>query len=226
MQTILVVEDEEDITTLLTYNLERAGFRVLSAADGHKGLELAQSEIPDLVLLDLMIPGIDGLEVCRLLRQEAKTREIPIIMVTAKSEESDVVIGLGIGADDYVTKPFSPKEVIARIKSVMRRGANVKAAPGTRIEVGPLVLDPARHEVQLHGKPVTLTLAEFIVLKSLMENQGEVLSREQLVGEITGGEAVIIDRNIDVHIRALRKKLDVVADEIISVRGIGYKFRD
>jgi DNA-binding response OmpR family regulator len=223
-ETILIVEDDADIVELLRYNLDRDGFAVLATADGESGLALAAERQPSLVLLDLMLPGMGGLEVCRLLKERQATRGIPIIMLTAKGEESDIVLGLGLGADDYVTKPFSPRQLIARIRAVLRRGLlAVPGAPAERIEHGPFIIDSARHEVRLDGEPITFTLAEFRLLHALLAHPERVFTRDQLLDTITQGKSVIIDRNIDVHVRAIRKKLGPHGERIVTVRGLGYK---
>jgi DNA-binding response OmpR family regulator len=222
--TILVVEDDPDIVELLRYNLEREGFEVRAVGDGEAGLAAAETHQPALILLDLMLPGMEALEVCRELRRREATSTIPLIMLTAKGDEADIVLGLGLGADDYVTKPFSPKQLIARIRAVLRRGT---ARPATdtveRIDRGSLIIDTARHEVRLDGTPVTLTLAEFRILHALAANPDRVFTRDQLLDKITQGKSVIIDRNVDVHVRAIRKKLGRHGDRIVTVRGVGYK---
>ncbi len=227
-ETVLIIEDDPDIVELVQYNLEREGYRVHSAGDGEKGLKEAASRKPSLILLDLMLPGIEGLEVCRRLKASTETDAIPVIMLTAKGEESDIVLGLGLGADDYVTKPFSPKELVARIQAVLRRGAFSRETGEIpdRIEAGPVAIDSGRHEVTVHGKPVALTLAEFRLLSALAAAPGRVFTRDTLVERITGGRSIVIDRNIDVHVRAIRKKLKRAADCIQTVRGVGYKFSD
>lgn len=224
---VLVIEDEPDIIELLQYNLEREGFRVFTARDGLSGLKEATARRPALIILDLMLPGVDGLEVCRLLRSKKESENTPIIMLTAKSEESDKVLGLGIGADDYITKPFSPKELVARARAVLRRMAVTdNTQRQQRIEVGPLTVDPDRHEVSLGGKPINLTAAEFRLLRMLASSPGRVFTREQLLEKITGGESIVLDRNVDVHIGAIRKKLGNSDEWITTIRGVGYKFKD
>ncbi|MEQ1890984.1 MAG: response regulator transcription factor [Planctomycetota bacterium] len=226
-QTLLVVEDDPDIVELLRYNLEREGYRVLVATDGERGLADAGRLQPDLVLLDLMLPGLDGLEVCRRLRAQDGTRGIPVLVLTAKSEETDVVIGLEMGADDYLAKPFSPRELVARVRALLRRVARGGEEVGrTRIELGELVLDLARHEVMSHDALVPLTRAEFRLLWTLVQRPGRVYTRDELVDEITAGEAVIVDRNVDVHVSSIRKKLGDSGKRIATVRGVGYKCAD
>jgi len=226
-QKILVVEDEPDLLEVLEYNLTREGFRVLTARDGEAGLKQARAELPDALILDLMLPGMDGLEICRRLRADDVTRVLPIVMVTAKGEEADVVVGLGLGADDYVAKPFSPRELIARLRAVLRRTQAAPAAgSGDRIELSGLVIDRARHEVLVRGEPATLTPTELRLLHFLAAHPGRVLTRDQLLSRAIGEHAVVLDRNIDVHIRAIRKKLGEERERVETVRGVGYRFRD
>ena len=226
-EKILLIEDDSDISELVQYNLEREGYRVYASGDGEIGLNQALQLKPNLIILDLMLPGLDGLSVCRKLRASQETQDIPIVMLTAKGEESDVVIGLEMGADDYVSKPFSPKELVARIRAVLRRprAPGAVAAEGRRT-VGPVTIDPERHEVWLRDQPLSLTLAEYRLLSALTSRPGRVFTREQLLEKITGGEAYVIDRNVDVHVRAIRKKLGSEAEFIVTVRGVGYKCRD
>ena len=224
---ILTIEDEPDILTVLEYNLSREGFVVLTAADGEEGVRLATREKPDLVVLDLLLPRLDGIEVCRQLKLDAATRDIPIIMLTAKGEESDVVLGLGMGADDYMTKPFSPKELMARIRAVLRRGQRAKDDNRhKRLDFGALVVDPDRHEVRADDVTVGLTATEFRLLHMLATSPGRVFTRDQLIPRVISHGAVVIDRNIDVHVRAIRKKLGEHGELIETVRGVGYRFRD
>lgn len=228
-EKILLIEDDSDISELVQYNLEREGFKVYTAAAGEVGFNQAVQLQPNLIILDLMLPGLDGLSVCRKLRAHASTFEIPIVMLTAKGEESDVVIGLEMGADDYVPKPFSPKELVARIRAVLRRPRAMTAtnagADGRRT-VGPITIDAERHQVSMGDQALSLTLAEYRLLATLMSRPGRVFTREQLLEKITGGEAYVIDRNVDVHVRAIRKKLGENAEFIITVRGVGYKCRE
>jgi DNA-binding response OmpR family regulator len=226
-ETILVIEDDSDIVEIIQYNFEREGYRVLTAANGEKGIEAARARRPALIILDLMLPGVDGIEVCKRLRGSSDTRSIPIVMLTAKGEESDVVLGLGIGADDYVTKPFSPKELLARITAVLRRGDLKEDIPsGARIERGGIVIDPTRFQVEVRGKKVPFTLTEFKILSTLVANPGRVYTRQLLLDRIQGGDAYVDDRNVDVHVRAIRRKLGNLADAVVTVRGVGYKFRE
>jgi two-component system, OmpR family, alkaline phosphatase synthesis response regulator PhoP len=231
-QKLLVIEDEADILELLVYNLTREGFAVSGCRDGVEGLTRARQELPGLILLDLMLPGIDGLEVCSRLKADHATRAIPIVMVTAKGEESDIVLGLGVGADDYIVKPFSPRELVARVKAVLRRGPVAGTEPGGRVvrtalgAAGGLVVDPARHEVELDGEPVAFTATEFKLLYLLASNPGRVFTRDSLLSRISGDETLVLERNIDVHIRALRKKLGACRELIETIRGVGYRFKD
>ncbi len=229
-EKILLIEDDADISELVQYNLEREGYKVYVSTDGEIGLSQAGQIKPDLIVLDLMLPGLDGLSVCRKLRADANLAGTPIVMLTAKGEESDIVVGLEMGADDYVTKPFSPKELVARIRAVLRRPraaqAQASQTQNGRRSVGPVTLDPDRHEVFLNEQPLALTLAEYRLLSALTSRPGRVFTREQLLEKITGGEAYVIDRNVDVHVRAIRKKFGTEADFIITVRGVGYKCRE
>ncbi len=224
---IVIVEDEPDILDVLSYNLKREGFQVASSQDGAEGLGLIQAEMPDLVLLDLMLPGMDGLDVCRNLKDNERTSSIPVIMLTAKGEESDVVLGLGIGADDYITKPFSPKELIARVKAVLRRFESAaRFNPEEIIEVDELIIDIGKHKVSLAGVEMKFTATEFRLLHYLASNPGRVFSREQLLDQTFGNDVVVVDRNIDVHIRGIRKKIDPDQFYIETIRGVGYRFKD
>ena len=226
-EKIAVVEDEADLREVLLYNLAREGYEVCSASDGEAGLQLISREDPQLILLDLMLPGLDGIEVCRRLKAEFQTRSIPIIMVTAKGEESDVVLGLGLGADDYVTKPFSPKELIGRVKAVLRRGPlREDGGVSEKIDRGPVTVDSARHQVWIDGTEVPFTLTEFGILRLLVSQPGRVFTREQILTKVAGDEVYIVDRNVDVHIRAVRRKLGEHASWIETIRGVGYRFRD
>ena len=223
----IVIEDEADILEVIQYNLEREGYRVLTARDGKEGLQLIKKEMPDIVLLDLMLPSLDGIEVCRKLREDPITHSIPIIMVTAKGEESDIVLGLGIGADDYVTKPFSPKELMGRVKAVLRRGPlKEDRGAGKRIVRDKVVIDAGRHEVLVGNKPVTLTATEFRLLHFLACHPGRVFTRDQLLNRVIGDGVIVVDRNIDVHVRAVRRKLGSYENLIETIRGVGYRFRD
>jgi phosphate regulon transcriptional regulator PhoB len=223
--TVLVIDDEKDLIELIQYNLEKEGFQVISAVDGEAGLALASQETPDVVLVDLMLPGIDGLEVCQRLRRGERTAGIPLIMVTAKDSESDRVVGLELGADDYVTKPFSPRELAARVKAVLRRTSNQKPAT-EMLRRGGLVIDLTRHEVSCNDEPVTLTATEFRLLQFMATRPGRVFSRADIIDGALGRDVAVLDRTIDVHIMSLRRKLRKCDDWIETVRGFGYKFRD
>ncbi len=226
-ETILVIEDDSDIVEIIQYNFEREGYRVITAANGEKGLELAKGRRPALIILDLMLPGLDGIEVCKRLRGQNDTRNIPIVMLTAKGEETDIVLGLGVGADDYVTKPFSPKELLARITAVLRRGDLKEEVPaGGRIDRGGIAIDPMRFKVQVKGTEIPFTLTEFKILSILASNPGRVYTRQLLLDKIQGGEVYVDDRNIDVHVRAIRRKLGELSEMVVTVRGVGYKFRE
>ncbi len=225
-EKILIVEDEKDIVKMLLYNLKKEGFRVAEARDGEDAIDLAVRERPDLILLDLMLPGIDGLEVCKVLKKESKTSFIPIIMVTAKGQESDKIVGLELGADDYITKPFSPRELIARIKAVLRRATEKEKLPEI-LESGDLLMDFAKISVSVKDKPVELTSKEFELLKILLKARGRVLSRDYLLDTIWGYDHAmeIQTRTVDVHIRTLRKKLKSEAKRIVTVTNYGYRFQ-
>ena len=222
---IVVIEDEVDILEVINYNLSKEGFDVCSALDGEEGLALIKKEVPDLVLLDLMLPGLDGIEICRKLKTDYSTRSIPIIMVTAKGEESDIVLGLGMGADDYMVKPFRPRELMARIRSVLRRGDFIEEGEGV-VSIDELVIDINRHEVKLEGKIIVLTAMEFKLLHVLASNPGRVFTRENLLNHVSSDDTFIIDRNIDVHIRSIRKKLDKHRELIETIHRVGYRFHD
>ena len=226
-EKIVVIEDEADILEVLQYNLKREGYRVHASRNGEDGLDIVRRENPDLVLIDLMRPGLDGLEVCKRLQADPVTSAIPVIMVTAKGEESDIVLGLQLGADDYVTKPFSPKELLARVKAVLRRGPPRETVSASdRISRDGLVVDLAKHQVSVDGEPVTLTATEMRLLHFLASHPGRVFSRDQLLSRAIGDHAVVIDRNIDVHIGAIRRKLGRCRDLIETIRGVGYRFQD
>jgi DNA-binding response OmpR family regulator len=223
---VLVIEDEADIRDLMRFNLEREGCVVDFADDGEKGLELARTRIYDAILLDLMLPGLDGMEVCRALRDDPRTKGLPVVMVPSRGEEQDVVLGLDAGADDYVTKPFSMKELVARVKSAVRRnrqGTDLEAKKPIRR--GNIEIDVVRHEVRVDGEPVILTLSEFRLLHHLMRHAGRVFTRSDLLPHVVGHGVVVVDRNIDVHVRNIRRKLGRdAARRVSTVRGIGYKF--
>ena len=221
---ILVVEDEPDIRSLVVLHLERDGFRCRTAGTGAEAILETRARVPDLVVLDLMLPGLDGLEVCRQLRANPRTAAIPVVMLTAKTDEIDRVVGLELGADDYVTKPFSPKELVARVRAVLRRSTRV--ATEMRLAGGPVVMEPARHLVTLAGEPLTLTPREFELLRTLLEASGRVLSREQLLDRAWGYAHAgdVESRTVDVHVRRLRAKLGEEGRRIVTVKSTGYRF--
>jgi len=223
--TVLVIDDEKDLIELVRYNLRSEGFEVLAARDGESGVREALDRRPDLVLIDLMLPGIDGLEVCRRLRSDERTNRIPLIMLTAKSSEADRVVGLELGADDYVTKPFSPRELAARVKAVLRRAGGHQEPPEI-IRRGALEIDMARHEVSCEGYSVELTATEFRLLHLLAARPGRVFSRSELIDGALGRDVAVLDRTIDVHVVALRKKLGKCGGWIETIRGFGYRFRE
>jgi two-component system phosphate regulon response regulator PhoB len=226
-ETVVVIEDEPDIREVITLQLGRDGFRVSESSDGREGLDLVRRLRPDVVLLDVMLPGMDGIEVCKALKADAETRSIPVIMVTARDDETDVVLGLGVGADDYVKKPFGTKELVARVKAVLRRGRPTEQ-PGAaqRLVRGPITIDPGRHEVTIDGGTEHFTAAEFRLLHHLATHPGRVFTRDQLIPRISGEDAIVTSRTVDVHVRALRRKLDAHSDLIETIRGVGYRFRD
>ncbi|MBV8075842.1 MAG: winged helix-turn-helix domain-containing protein [Planctomycetaceae bacterium] len=224
---ILIIEDERPLVEILAANLEREGFDVLMAYDGHDGLRQAQLKLPDLVVLDLMLPVKQGLEVCRELRTGSRTREIPIIMVTAKAEESDQLVGFAMGADDYVTKPYSVKVLIERIKKQLRRlQAQEEPATGSLIESQGVVIDRHSHRALYHDEELPLTPTEFRLLEVLLRQAGRAFTRYELMDAAIGEDAVVLERTIDVHIKSLRKKLGDAADLIETVRGVGYRFHE
>ena len=220
----LIVDDEQAIVDLVRHHLEKEGIVCLEASEGETALQLARTERPDLLVLDLMLPGIDGLEICRLLRRDPATAAMVIIMLTAKAEEVDRVVGLEMGADDYVVKPFSPRELVARVKAVLRRGRDPQT--GTIRRIGTLEVDDAKHQVRLAGRVVDLTVKEFDLLSALMQAKGRVLNREQIL-EVVWGYANAVDvesRTVDVHVRRLREKLRDESRRIVTVKGVGYRF--
>ncbi len=222
-QTVLVVDDERDIVELLRYNLTQAGDRVISAADGRQALEAARASRPDLIVLDLMLPGVPGTEVARILKQDEKTRQIPIVMLTARGEEVDRVVGFELGADDYVVKPFSPRELVLRVQAILRRDGD-EPLEG-RIAFEPLVIDFGSHSVRLRGKEIGLTLTEFKLLQKLARRPGRAFSRDQLLSEVWGYGGDLETRTVDTHVKRLRAKLGETGAWIETVRGVGYRFR-
>lgn len=226
-KTVLVVEDEEDILALLQFNLIKAGYEVVCAADGEEGLQKIEEQLPDLMLLDLMLPGIGGLDICRQVRSTEKTAKLPIIMLTARGEEADVVQGLELGADDYMTKPFSIKVLLARIQTVLRRNSEGDSFDSNEeIVCGELQIHPGRNIVRVAGDRVDLTYTEFRVLVALASRPGWVFTRYQIVNSVRGEDYAVTDRAVDVQIAGLRKKLGVCGPYIETVRGVGYRFRE
>jgi len=225
-ESVLVVEDEEDILELVQYNLAKNGYRVTGVATGEDALRVALSSLPDLVVLDLMLPGVDGLEVCKILKNNAKTAHIPVVMLTAKGEEADVVTGLELGADDYVTKPFSPRVLVARIRAVLRRKATGLPADTSTLQVRELVVNPGRHEVLVNGEPVELTYTEFRLLHYLARRPGWVFTRQQIIDAVRGDNYPVTDRSVDVQVAGLRRKLGAYGECIETVRGVGYRFKE
>jgi two-component system, OmpR family, alkaline phosphatase synthesis response regulator PhoP len=223
---ILIVEDERDILQLVKLYLEKEGYRTVTALTGAEGLNSAKSDKPDLIILDLMLPEIDGLEVCKRIRASQETAMLPIIMLTAKAEESDTVIGLELGADDYVTKPFSPKALVARVKAMFRRMDRNQQENLTVLRYGLLTLDLSRHEVKVRGKDVSLTAKEFGLLEHLLRNPGRVLTREVLLNHVWGYDYFGTTRTVDVHVRRLKQKIPLLDDAILSVKSLGYKLKD
>lgn len=225
-QKILVIEDEEDILEVITYNLAKEGYLVEGATSGEDGLKAARNNPPNLIILDLMLPGIDGFDVCKTLRHDSSTQQIPIVMLTAKGEEADIVIGLELGSDDYITKPFSPMVLIARIRALLRRDAAKPVSETDTIRVHDLVITPGRHEVLIDGRPVALTHTEFKILHALARKPGWVFTRYQIVNAARGEDTVVTDRSVDVQIVGLRKKLGPAGKYIETVRGIGYRLKE
>lgn len=222
---LLLIEDEEDIAALIKLQAELAGYKLHVEVDGLNGYIAVEREKPDLVILDIMLPGLNGLDVCRKIKGNPELKEIPVIMISAKSEELDVVLGLELGADDYVSKPFSPKVLLSRIKAVLRRGQQPVASIKV-IKFGDFTMEVERHIIRKKDKPISLTLSEFGILRRLLLNRGKVLTRNQLLDDVQNEDAFIIDRNIDVHIASLRKKMGPHFEGIETVRGLGYRFKD
>jgi two-component system phosphate regulon response regulator PhoB len=222
--TILIVEDDRDILEMVQYNLQEEGYETISALDGRRGFDLAARNKPDLIILDIMLPVYDGFEVCRMLKADSRTANVPIIILSAKSQEIDKVTGLELGADDYVTKPFSPRELIARIRAILRRGQSDQISDTLRI--GNVVIDRARHLVLVAGEKVSLTRTEFDVFEAMARRAGAVLSRERILDVVSGDDVVVCDRTVDAHIKSLRRKLGTARDCIETVRGVGYRFRE
>jgi DNA-binding response OmpR family regulator len=224
-RSILIVEDEKDVVDLLVLNLRKAGgFTISTASDGAAGLNKARSEKPAFIILDLMLPKMPGLEVCKILKTDPATRQIPIMMLTARAEEIDRIVGLEFGADDYVVKPFSPREVVLRINAILRRGASEPV--DDRLNAGPIAIDPDRHRVAVDGEQVNLTALEFKLLRTLMQRRGRVQERDRLLNDVWGYESMIDTRTVDTHVRRLREKLGRAGKIIETVRGFGYRLRE
>ena len=223
---ILVVDDEPDILALVQYNLSRAQYDVVGVASGEEALAQVRTTPPSLVVLDLMLPGVDGLEVCKALKRDTRTAAIPIVILTARGEEADIVAGLELGADDYLTKPFSPRVLLARIRAVLRRHHTEPVAEDAVITHHGLVLHPGRHEVLVEGQPVPLTLTEFRVLHLLARHPGWVFTRNQIITAAQGVDVSVTERSVDVHIVSLRRKLGILGEEIETIRGVGYRLQE
>lgn len=225
-KSILIVEDDKDILELIKYNLSKESFNIVSAFSGDDALKMAKSQQPDLILLDLMLPGIDGLEICKILKSDPELKGIPIIMVTAKGEETDIVLGLELGADDYIVKPFSPKVLVARVNAVIRRKKPSPAEKNQIFRTGHLMIHPGKREVYVDGKPIRLTFTEFEILRHLAAHPGWVFTRYQIVDNVRGGDYPVTDRSVDVQIAGLRKKLGAYGEQIETIRGVGYRFAE
>ena len=225
-ERILVVDDEEDLLELVKYNLGKEGYRVACVASGEQAIDQARNVVPDLIVLDLLLPNVDGLEVCKTLKSDPKTQHIPVVMLTAKSEEADVVTGLELGADDYVTKPFSPRVLLARIRAVLRRKLKDSLDDPSTIRVHNLVINPGRHEVLIGGKAIDLTFTEFRLLHFLARKPGWAYSRNQIVDAVKGEDYPVTERSVDVQVVGLRKKLGQLGRFIETVRGVGYRFKE
>jgi two-component system alkaline phosphatase synthesis response regulator PhoP len=221
---ILTIEDESDIASLIKLYLEKEGYRVTHISDGAKGFAEIQRNKPDLLILDLMLPGMDGLEVCKKVRSRPETTSLPILMLTAKGDEVDKVLGLELGADDYMTKPFSPREMVARVKSLLRRSAPFETP--SALKCGPLSLDPVRHEVRVNDQEVSLTSKEFGLLEVLLKNRGRVQTRDSLLNQVWGYNYFGNTRTVDVHIGRLREKIPFLADAVVTIKSLGYKIKD
>lgn len=227
MPKILIVEDEPDIVELLAYNLHQAGFETITAFNGEDALRHANTKPPDLVLLDVLLPGVDGLEVCRMLKRDPTTADIPVIMLTAKGEKTDKIVGLELGADDYVTKPFSPREVVLRIRAVQRRMEETRTSTAVKqLRIHDLVIDLDKHQAFNRGQELDLTATEFKLLTLLAGAPGRVFTRDLLMNELWGDNYFAVDRTVDTHISRLRRKLDHLSDAIETVRGVGYRFKE
>lgn len=225
-EKILVVDDEEDILELVRYNLVKDGYRVTCVSSGEQAIQKLREETPNVILLDLMLPGMDGLDVCKKLRTNPATAGIPIIMITAKGEDADIVTGLELGADDYLTKPFSPRVLLARIRAILRRNKQEEIDETSVLKIHDIVVNPARHEVLVKGEPLILTATEFAILHFLARRPGWVFSRDQIISAVKGDDYPVTERSVDVQIVGLRKKLGDSGDLIETVRGVGYRFKE
>lgn len=222
---ILIIEDEQDVVDLLTLHLRKAGFALSTATDGATGLRKAREESPSLIILDLLLPKMPGLEICKVLKTDIATRQIPVLMLTAKAEEIDRIVGLEFGADDYVTKPFSPRELVLRVNAILRR-AKGEIVEEKKLSIGSITVDQSRHQVTVGDRPVRLTSVEYKLLSMLMRRQGRVQARDRLLNEVWGYESIIDTRTVDTHIRRLRKKLGKASAAIETVRGFGYRIKE
>jgi two-component system, OmpR family, alkaline phosphatase synthesis response regulator PhoP len=225
-EKILLVDDEEDILNLVKYNLEREGYKVEGVTTGEMAVRNARDSVPDLILLDLMLPGMDGLDVCRILKNDKNTAKIPVVMLTAKGEDSDIVTGLELGADDYITKPFSPRVLVARVKAVLRRESKADDGKNPLIRVEGMEIDTVRHRVSIDGERIDLTATEFEILVYLAKRPGWVFTRSQIITGVKGDDYPVTDRSVDVQILNLRKKLGDIGNCIETVRGVGYRFKE
>lgn len=225
-ENILVVDDEEDIRELVGYNLGREGYKVHCVGTGEAALKAARSKPPDLIILDLMLPGMGGLDVCRVLKSDTKTAHVPVVILSAKGEEADIVAGLEIGADDYITKPFSPRVLVARVRAALRRSTQSVPDEGSTVKIHELVINPRRHEVIAGGKAVELTHTEFAILHFLARHPGWVFTRYQIIDGVHGEDYPVTDRSVDVQVAGLRKKLGPHGGYIETIRGVGYRFRE
>jgi len=224
-EKILIIEDDKHISRLVKYNLEKAGYGCAIADDGEEALNALSKERPDLIILDIMLPGMDGFEACRLIKQNTKLKNIPIIMLTAKGEEVDRIVGLELGADDYVVKPFSPRELTLRIKAILKRG-KIEESPKDIIQRGNLIINVPKHQVTVNNKGIELTPIEFKLLVILIERNGRIQSRDQLLSDVWDMHADVFTRTVDTHIKRLREKLGKTGSKIETVRGLGYRFKE
>jgi DNA-binding response OmpR family regulator len=224
-EKILIIEDDKHISKLVKYNLEKTGYDCIAVEDGEKALDVLGKQGSDLIILDIMLPKMDGFEVCRLIKQDPKLKNIPIIMLTAKGEEMDRIVGLELGADDYMVKPFSPRELMLRIKAILKRGKQEESLKDI-IKWGALIIDVPKHRVMINNKEIELTLMEFKLLVTLIERKGRVQSRDKLLTNVWGIDAEIYTRTVDTHVKRLREKLGKVGDSLETVRGLGYRFKE